>query len=377
MNCDTPDLVEGKPDGTEIPPESLKSRAMRNAMFSGIFTMPAVAALIVILFIVLGRARVSETVTRFFESLVYTLLIGVPSAIVLTWITFRWYTRLGNFIVLLQALVLIVTATVGSLTAAMVLQLAGVYPSSFYWQEFRGSYPFAIVITLVVGLSMSTYQTLRQKLQSATIQLRTRQVEQERAYKLLAEARLSSLESRLHPHFLFNTLNSIAALIPSNPERAEDTVSKLASLLRFSLATNLTGFVPLAQELRFVRDYLEIESTRFGPRLKYEIDVPATLLEVNTPPMALQSLVENAVKHVASQRSEGVRLRITGRRENGMVRLEVTDDGPGFSLDAITPEHGLGNLVARLELLYADRGKLFVTRRDTLTVVGLEFPAAA
>jgi LytS/YehU family sensor histidine kinase len=184
--------------------------------------------------------------------------------------------------------------------AALVLQFVGVFPSSFYWREFQGSYPFSIVITLAVGLTLTTYQTLRHQLQSATLQLRTKQVEQERAYKLLAEARLSSLESRLHPHFLFNTLNSIAALIPRDPQRAEDTVGKLASLLRFSLATSQSGFVTLAQELKFVRDYLEIESTRFGARLQYEIDVPDALMELKTPPMALQSLVENAVKHVVA-----------------------------------------------------------------------------
>jgi len=354
-----------------------KSRAMRRAMFSGFFMMPFVAAFIVILFLVLGRARVSETVTRFLESLVYTLLIGVPSAVALTWMSFRLTARLGNLIMVLQALVLLATATLGSLTAALVLQLIGLNPPGFYWLEFRGSYPFSIVITLVVGMTMTNYQTLRHKLQSATLELRTRQVEQERAYKLLAEARLSSLESRLHPHFLFNTLNSIAALIPRDPQRAEDTVGKLASLLRFSLATNHTGFVPLAQELKFVRDYLEIEETRFGARLQYEIDVPETLLEVKTPPMALQSLVENAVKHVVAQRPEGAHLRIEGRREGDKVRLEVTDDGPGFSLDTVTPEHGLGNLIARIELLFGDRGKLFVSRRDLLTVVGLEFPAEA
>ena len=261
--------------------------------------------------------------------------------------------------------------------AALVLQWFGINPASFYWREYRTSYPFSIMITLVVGMTMTTYQTLRQRLQVTTLALRTKQVEQERAYKLLAEARLSSLESRLHPHFLFNTLNSIAALIPRDPQRAEDTVGKLASLLRFSLATNHTGFVPLAQELKFVRDYLEIEATRFGSRLQYEIDVPDAMMEVKTPPMALQSLVENAVKHVVAQRPEGARLRITGRRDGEMVRLEVTDDGPGFSLEAVTPEHGLGNLIARLELLFGDRGKLFVTRRDLFTVVGLEFPAEA
>ena len=373
MNVDTTETA-GCETGA-IGSEPGKSGAMRRAMFSGIFMMPFVAALIVILFVVMGHARVSETVTRFFESLVYTLLIGVPSAVVLTWISFRWSTRLGKLILPLQAMVLIASATLGCLMAALVLQLVGVYPSSLYWREFRSSYPFSIVITLVVGMTLTTYQSLRYKLQFTTLELRTKQVEQERAYKLLAEARLSSLESRLHPHFLFNTLNSIAALIPRDPQRAEDTVGKLASLLRFSLATNHTGFVPLAQELKFVRDYLEIEATRFGTRLNYEIDLPDTLLEVKTPPMALQSLVENAVKHVVAQRTEGARLRIVGRREGDVVRLEVTDDGPGFSLDVVTPEHGLGNLVARLELLFADRGKLFVTRRDLLNVVGLEFPA--
>jgi len=373
MKYGTTGAVNCEPD--QPGDEPVIKRAMRHAMISGIFMMPAVAALIVILFLTMGHSRVSETLTRFLESLVYTLLIGVPSAIVLTWMSFRWTTRLGKLILLPQALVLITCATTGSLTAALVLQIVGVFPASFYWNEFRGSYPFSIVITLVVGLTMTTYQTLRHQLESATLQLRTKEVEQERAYKLLAEARLSSLESRLHPHFLFNTLNSIAALIPRDPQRAEDTVGKLASLLRFSLATSQNRFVPLAQELKFVRDYLEIESTRFGARLHYEIDVPDALMELNTPPMALQSLVENAVKHVVAQRAEGARLCITGRRDGDMVRLEVTDDGPGFSLHAVTPEHGLGNLRARLELLFGDRGKLLVTRRDVLTVVGLEFPA--
>ncbi len=357
--------------------ETAENDLLRRVILRSVLFLPAVAAFIVLLFLTMGHARISQTGSRFIGALIYSVFIGTPSTILLTWISFRWTRRMGRLVLVPQAAVLLLAATLGSLAAAAVCQWVGFIGSDGWWHEFRTSYPFAVVITLVVGMSMTTYQTVRQQLHSATLELRSQQVEQERAYKLLAEARLSSLESRLQPHFLFNTLNSIAALIPSNPERAEVTVEKLASLLRFSLATNLTGFVPLAQELKFVRDYLEIESTRFGPRLMYEIDVPATLLEVNTPPMALQSLVENAVKHVAAQRPEGVRLRITGQLHNGIMRLEVTDDGPGFSLDAIAPEHGLGNLVARLELLYADRGKLFVTRRDTLTVVGLEFPAEA
>jgi LytS/YehU family sensor histidine kinase len=146
-------------------------------------------------------------------------------------------------------------------------------------------------------------------------------------------------------------------------------------LLRFSLNANQTGLVPLSVELKIVRDYLEIEKTRFGPRIRYEIAVPNDLLDIKIPPLALQSLVENAVKHVASQRVQGATIQITGSKDSSRVRLEVRDDGPGFSLEAITPEHGLGNLVARLELLFGPAGQLQVTRENEKTVVSLSFPA--
>src|ERR1035438_9982356 len=117
MNVDATDPVGCAVDPDA--PEPVIKRAMRRAIFNGIFMMPAVAAFIVILFLAIGHARVSETVTRFLESLVYTLLIGVPSAIVLTWMSFKWTNRLGNLILPLQALVLIASATLGSLMAAL------------------------------------------------------------------------------------------------------------------------------------------------------------------------------------------------------------------------------------------------------------------
>ena len=200
--------------------------------------------------------------------------------------------------------VLIAIATCGSLLGAFVLQVTGIIPPHSYSLEVQSSLPVCLVINLVVGLSVTSYETLRHRLQDATLELRTRQVEQERANKLLLEARLSSLESRIHPHFLFNTLNSIASLIPSDPKRAEDTVGKLASLLRFSISANQSSLVPLAQELKIVRDYLEIESTRFGQRLRYDISVPDRLGDCKIPPLALQTLVENSVKHVIAQRSQ-------------------------------------------------------------------------
>jgi sensor histidine kinase YesM len=310
----------------------------------GIAVLVVSSALIVTLLLVTTHhTRLSQTGIEFLVSGIYAAVIAPPSAIVLNWVGHRYTERFPRAIFLILAFAQTTTAVVGCLAAGLVLVFAGIIVRNTYWSEFSTTVPFAILISLMIGLTMATYETLRFKLQAATLELRTHQMEQERANKLLVEARLSSLESRIHPHFLFNTLNSIAALIPSDPARAEATVSKLASLLRFSLNANHNSLVPLAQELKVVRDYLEIESTRFGPRLRYEITVPESLGLVKVPPLALQSLVENSVKHVAAQRSEGATIQIAGLRANGRMQLDVTDDGPGFSLGSISPEHGLGN----------------------------------
>jgi len=331
--------------------------------------------LIFLMFFSQGFIKLSETGQRLFTIFIYSACIGLPSILVVTYISVQFTAKFPRMIVLIQAFCFLCTATVGSAAADWVLWMAGVISRAQYWMVLKQDLPFSLFISLAIGMSVATYETLRYRLHEAELALRTKQVEQERANKLLAEARLSSLESRIHPHFLFNTLNSIAALIPIDPQRAEDTVGKLASLLRFSLNAQRSGLVPLGQEIKVVRDYLEIESTRFGPRLRYEIVVPGSLDSVRVPPLALQTLVENSVKHVASRSAEGASIQIAATlRDGGGIALEVSDDGPGFSLDAITEEHGLGNLAARLELLFGDEGRLDVTRKDQRTAVCISFP---
>jgi sensor histidine kinase YesM len=367
--------LPSSPESVRIPNKTLNP--LHGFILSAIWIVPGVAILVFVIFLSLGTYHLSDAGRPFLSALIYSALIGLPSILLLNWIGFRYTNSHPRTVVVLEILALLFTATFGCLAVGLVCQVARILAPGEFWLEFRTSYPFVLVISLAVGLGISSFETMRHKLQGATIQLRTRQMEQERANKLLAEARLSSLESRIHPHFLFNTLNSIAALIPSDPARAEATVGKLASLLRFSLNANHASLVPLEQELRIVRDYLEIETTRFGPRLRYEIAVPAALGDLKVPPLALQSLVENSVKHVAAQRSEGASIQIGGARENGRLLLEVIDDGPGFSLTTIAPEHGLGNLSARLELLFNNEGRLDVTRENEKTIARISFPAEA
>lgn len=354
--------------------QSNKTVRAFKAFCSEIWIVPAIAVVIAILILVIGHAR-SQIGAKFLSSFIYAMLIGFPTALSLNWIGFRYTERFPRLIFLIFIAVLIAIATCGSLLGAFVLQVTGIIPPHFYLREVQSSLPICLVINLVVGLSVTSYETLRHRLQDATLELRTRQVEQERANKLLVEARLSSLESRIHPHFLFNTLNSIASLIPSDPKRAEDTVGKLASLLRFSITANQSSLVPLSQELKIVRDYLEIEATRFGQRLRYDISVPDTLADCKIPPLALQTLVENSIKHVAAQRSQRSSIRIDGTQRNGHLELSVTDDGPGFSLADISADHGLGNLVGRLELLFGEAAQLNVKRVDDKTVVSIAVPA--
>jgi len=340
-----------------------------------IWIVPAIAAVVTLLFLVIEHVRLSHIGTSLLSSFLYAMLIGFPTVLSLNFIGFRYAKRFPRVVFAFYAAVLFITGTCGCLFGALLLQIAGINSADFYWREVQYSLPICLVINFVVGLSVTSFETLRHRLQDATLELRTRQMEQERANKLLAEARLSSLESRIHPHFLFNTLNSIASLIPSDPKRAEDTVGKLASLLRFSISVNQTSLVPLAQELKIVRAYLDIESTRFGQRLQYEVSVPDALGDFKVPPLALQTLVENSVKHVVAQRSQPVFIRINGAQQKGRLEITVSDDGPGFSLADISPDHGLGNLVGRLELLFGEAAQLNVRRVDAKTVVSIAVPA--
>ena len=346
-----------------------------NAFCRELWIIPVIAVVVAIIILVIEHARLSEVGTKFLSSFIYAMLIGFPTALTLNWIGLHYTKRFPRIVFAMYTTVVIITATCGSLIGALVLQVAGINPPFWYWREVQSSLPICLVVTLVVALSVTSFETLRHRLQDATLELRTRQMEQERANKLLVEARLSSLESRIHPHFLFNTLNSIASLIPSDPKRAEDTVGKLASLLRFSLSANQTSLVPLSQELKIVRAYLDIESTRFGQRLQYEFSVPDALGDSKVPPLALQTLVENSVKHVVAQRSQPAFIRINGAQHDGRLEITVSDDGPGFSLADISPDHGLGNLVGRLEILFGEAARLNVKRVDGKTVVSIAVPA--
>jgi two-component sensor histidine kinase len=178
-------------------------------------------------------------------------------------------------------------------------------------------------------------------------------------------ARLAALQSQVNPHFLFNTLNAIASLIPKNPDLAEGTVERLAGVLQYSIASSARGRVMLSEEVAAVRDYLEIEHARFGDRLRSKIDIDEAIADAPIPPMLVQPLVENAVLHGLSSREEGGTIFVRGRADGNAIVLAVSDDGvgPGRSKRKGN-KTGLDNLRERLAITYGSEAKLSVGARE-------------
>jgi hypothetical protein len=181
---------------------------------------------------------------------------------------------------------------------------------------------------------------------------------------LALRARLAALQAQLNPHFLFNTLNAIASLIPVDAELAESTVERLAGVLQYAIACGTRGEVTLGEELDAVRDYLDIERARFGPGLLSTIDVSPELNARVLPPMLLQPLVENAVLHGLSGRQGSGRVQVVGRDQDGALVLTVSDDGvgPGGSRRRGN-QTGLHNLRERLALTYGGSARFEVRTR--------------
>ena len=239
------------------------------------------------------------------------------------------------------------------LSSASALATDGSATAS-YWETFQvffldnfASGVLMYWIILVVGQSIRIYKRYQQQ-----------QVEYSQLETQFAQAQLQSLKMQLHPHFLFNTLNSISTLIHRDPEAADRMLTRLSDLLRLTLETSGTQEVDLQHELDFLQRYLEMEQIRLGDRLAVEMDIEPSLLDAQVPNLILQPLVENAIRHgIAPHARNGV-IKIKGSRDNGMIELEVSDNGEGLSesaQDQLEEGVGISNTRKRLNQMYGDR----------------------
>jgi two-component sensor histidine kinase len=269
---------------------------------------------------------------------------------------------------------LVVFATIGSLAGAAAAIVLGFAQNQAFGAWYANSWKISLYFTMIFGFSGAVIQELRARLATTTLALRTKERDEADARRIAAEAQLASLEARVDPHFLFNTLNSIAALVRDNPAAAERTIEQLASLMRSSLDRRASSLVRIDEELATVRSYLEIERVRFGDRLRFQVDSAATAGAALVPRLALQTLTENSVKYAVSASREGATVAVRAAAHNGRLRVSVEDDGPGFDSTSLPEGHGLQLLKSRLTMIFGDRAQFSVESRRGRTVVALNMP---
>ena len=316
----------------------------------------------------------SEIFAQLGHSLLTAFFIATPVCVLIS----RYWSRISSMRApltwtLLIAVILACAGT-GNIATNLVLVAIGALRSEKFWEVFGERVQFSATIALLFGVGVFLFRVMRGDLETAERELQARQLREERARKLAVQAQLASLESHVRPHFLFNALNTISSLIPEDPKLAETLLGKLAAILRLSLDSNQQSLAPLEKELKLVGDYLEIERARFGGRLRFEIDVPAHLHSAEIPALSLQTLVENSVKYAVAAHLDGANIRVSARSQNGILRLEVSDDGPGFTPQAIRPGLGLANLEGRMAALFGGAARLEIDRIDGFTAVRLSLP---
>ncbi len=328
-------------------------------------------ALVIVLVVAsnLRNPRLESLLLPGIISFVYSTVIGLLSWWVLPKVAPRFSEH--PFIRWVQLLALLTAIAFLGGTAAFLLMVY--QPFWVVRMSYAPSMVLCLTFTLTIGSITYLVEEARHRVQAASLELKTRELERERALKSAADSKLQSLESRIHPHFLFNTLNSISSLVRSNPAKAEALIERLAALLRFSLDRH-GNLVSLADEIQITRDYLEIEKARFEERLSYTFEIPEDLLTAMVPAMSVQTLAENSVKYAVGAQRQGAEIYIRARRKGNEIELEVSDTGPGFSPDSLPSGHGLDTLRQRLVSHFGEAASLSTRRLDPGMEVAFRIP---
>lgn len=230
-----------------------------------------------------------------------------------------------------------------------------------WWHTARFSFqligplsPFIIFNNLMIYATISAICYGLQL--SVSLQHQARRATQ--AEILRTQAELQAMRAQLNPHFLFNTLHSLQALVRIAPHQAEEALDQFGDLMRYPLRvqSQMIDEVPLEEEWRFIRNYLDLEKLRLGDRLVFIADMDEETFNCPVPPLILQPLVENAVRYAVEPRSAGATIRLRARKRDGRLLLTVSDDGPGRERHAWQEAEGIGLRVARkrFQVLYGE-----------------------
>lgn len=183
------------------------------------------------------------------------------------------------------------------------------------------------------------------------------------------EVELNKLKSQLNPHFMFNSMNSIRALVDEDPKKAKVAITQLSNILRNTLMMHKNRYITLQEEIALVKDYLELEHIRFEERLTFNFDIDEKTLELNVPPMMIQTLVENGIKHGISKFPEGGSISIISLKTDSYFKIEIINTGQLGDITKTDSGFGIANTTNRLELLYGKKANFTLKNLDDKNVI--------
>ena len=251
----------------------------------------------------------------------------------------------------------VVAAVLGVMLMSMLLE--SIYASWGYEDNdyfVLGDYKASARNTNIIEYSLAAFFISipifiwQLRVKSLTYKLNQKELERQKLARLKTQAELHALQSRINPHFLFNSFNSIASLISIDPDKAEKMMVDLSELFRYSLNSEESNYVMIEEELKIVNKYLSIEKIRFGDNLDFEINVPQSIQKLFIPRFLIQPLVENAIKHAMAKIKKG-KISLVLKELEEALEIKLFDNGPAFPENAIFG-YGLQSTYDKLELLY-------------------------
>jgi two-component system, LytTR family, sensor kinase len=286
-------------------------------------------------------------------------LFGAPAIVVFLSRRFAFTQRnwAVSAAVHVLASVIIAIAALGADALAVLLRNPSREFGDVYWNLARGWF---LWIVFTYWFFLAVIYAVRYAINAGARELRATQLE-----AAVATAQLAALKTQLHPHFLFNALNSVSALITEDPRTAQKMISRLAELLRATLDEGSSGDWPLRRELAVLQGYAAIEEIRFGERLKFNIDCEGDVLNACVPALLLLPLVENAILHGIQPMLRGGTVQVSVRRDDDWLQLDVIDDGIGTKRDGERTENiGLSNTRQRLAKRFGDQHTFDIDTRS-------------
>ena len=291
-----------------------------------------------------------------YSSFIFSMCIGYPIHFLMVFFSHR-ASKFGRILrYSIFFLLFLLGGLIGSEVGIGVLILTLGYRYS--WNDQVPLLSMNLVFAALFGTIAVIYFTLRGTVERMAAQLKEKELNEERLIRTKMEAELQALQAKINPHFLFNTLNSIASLISENPKAAESTVEKLSELFRYTLKSAETNTVSVAEELEIVRTYLEIEKVRFGERLQYDITCDDAVRDFMIPALIIEPLVENSIKHGIASEVHGGKIDVKVSATDGNCLISVIDDGKGIDHANKVNGFGLRSVEERLQLRYGTSSSL-------------------